>query len=157
MKRAGRVEVKVGASVGSFEGQLVNRTYIVLLHVATAPQEVILKTSYGETTLNNLGSKSALEWEESGWFFDRTYSWGRPFSFYTFNEKPGRFSAGAGDCSELGCPPYSVWRHQTLAVKVRTDIRESFTVIANPSPDVAQMPQEEFSGRPPTTRCRASI
>jgi len=128
MKNGGVVNVTVGPTVGRYRDQLQKRTYMVKLHVAEAPSEVFLHTSSGVTKLKAMGSKSALGWEQRGWFYDRTMAYfANPYS-YTFSSWQQAFSTTGQDCSTGDCPP---WHHQVLIVKVPTEIGDKFELTIN--------------------------
>lgn len=68
LRKGGRVNVTVGASVGSFAGQLEERVYDVRVHMGRTPSEVLLHGAV-ETSLPEQQSLAALDYAASGWFF----------------------------------------------------------------------------------------
>merc|ERR1711957_171472 len=66
----GRVSLNVGATLGSFTGQLTTRAYKIRFHVPKPTQEVLLHVGdANSSTLQQYQSIAALDFAPSGWTF----------------------------------------------------------------------------------------
>lgn len=131
-----RVELIVGPTNGTFAGQIKDRTYVVHMHLPSAPSEVQLHALHGASdgtasmeAFKQYGSKAALEYAQQGWFWDRTYFYNPTMWGYSYNMWPNAFSNSGQMCSQAPegtCPP---WYGQRLTVKVRTTAAQGFKIV----------------------------